>query len=89
MTTPLGMDPEQVRAMAAQFTAGATSIRDLTSSIGSQVETVSWTGADREAFLSEWQTIHVSNLTIVADSLDSAAARANQNATDQEAVSAG
>jgi uncharacterized protein YukE len=89
MTQPyLGMDPEQVRQMAAALTAGATEVRELTASIGAQIEAASWTGQDREAFVSEWQTMHAPGLTLAADALDSAATKANSNADAQEQTSA-
>lgn len=83
----LGMDPEAVRAMAAQMSAGAQQIRDLAAQIGSQVESAPWTGADREKFVSEWQGNHMAALTQVSEAIEQAAQVANQNADQQEQTS--
>jgi len=89
MTGPyLGMDPEQVRAMAGQLAAGATQIRDLASSIGTQVESAPWTGADRDQFVQEWQSTHMQQLVAVADAIDVASQKALSNADQQEQTSA-
>lgn len=89
MTGPyLGMDPEQVRAMAAQLSAGAQQIRDLASGIGAQIEATPWTGADRDQFVGEWQGHHMQALLAVSDSIEHAAQKAQSNADQQEQTSA-
>ncbi|GIH09446.1 hypothetical protein Rhe02_75130 [Rhizocola hellebori] len=89
MTGPyLGMDPEQVRTMASQLTAGAQQVRDLASSLGAQIEATPWTGADRDQFLSDWQSYHVNSLLHVADAIDQASQKAVSNAEQQEQASA-
>jgi uncharacterized protein YukE len=82
------MDPEQVRAMAAQLSTGATQIRDLASSIGAQIEGAAWTGPDRDQFVGEWQGHHMQALLAVSDSIDQASQKALANADQQEQTSA-
>ncbi|HZN17166.1 MAG TPA: WXG100 family type VII secretion target [Micromonosporaceae bacterium] len=87
MTQFLGMNPQEVKTLSTQFSSSADQIRQLVSSLTSQLQCVSWIGADRERFLNDWTSQHVPQLNTVAMALDTASQRAMQNAIDQENVS--
>jgi uncharacterized protein YukE len=82
-----GMDIAAVRALSTQMTHSASEIQQLCSQLTSQLQSASWVGPDREHFVGDWQSTHVTQLTQVVNALNEAAQRANQNALEQENAS--
>lgn len=82
-----GMDIAAVRSLATQMTHSASEIQQLASQLTSQLQSASWVGPDRERFVSDWQSTHVTQLNQVVQALNDAAQRANQNAQEQENAS--
>ena len=82
-----GMDVSAVRALASQMQHSASEIQSLCNQLTSQLQNASWVGPDREHFVGDWQSTHVAQLTQVANALNEAAQRANQNAQEQENAS--
>jgi uncharacterized protein YukE len=82
-----GMDVAAVRSLANQMTHSASEIQQLTNQLTSQLQGTSWVGPDRERFVGDWQSTHVSQLTQVINALHEAAQRAGQNAQEQENAS--
>lgn len=87
MSQFLGMNPDEVRALATQFTHSAEQIRQLGNTLTTQLKNVSWTGPDQVRFQGDWDSTHLPNLTTVAVALDDAARLANQNASEQDQAS--
>ena len=84
----VGADVEQLRALAQLFGDKATSLEDVVNSINGQLHSAGWVGEDADAFKSDWD----SNLTVlvrnVVDSLRERNTSLNQQADEQEKVSA-
>jgi len=87
MSQYLGLDPAAVRQLAQQMRSAAGEIQNLSQQINSQLQNTPWTGPDREAFLGEWQSAHMSQLHTVVSALEQAASTAQRNAEQQEQVS--
>lgn len=83
-----GMDIAGVRSMSQQLTGKAGEIRSLSQQLTSVLQNTQWVGPDREKFLGDWQSSHVTALNNVIQGLEDAATRANQNADQQEQASA-
>ena len=83
-----GMDTDAVRGLATQLSHAHDTIQSLSTQLTNQLQNVQWIGPDREQFVSDWQSQHVSALHTVAQALTDAATRATQNASDQDNVSA-
>lgn len=83
-----GMDTDAVRQLAAQMNQAHETIQQLSAQLTGQLNNVQWIGPDREHFVSNWQSTHVAALHNVAAALSDAAGRANQNASEQDNVSA-
>ena len=82
-----GMDVSAVRALASQMTSSASEIQQIANQLTNQLQTASWVGPDREHFVGDWQSTHVTQLTQVVNALHDAAQRANANAQEQENAS--
>jgi uncharacterized protein YukE len=87
MSQFLGMNPEEVRALAVQFTNSAEQIRQLAGTLTTQLKNVPWSGPDQVRFQGDWDGAHLPNLNTVATALDDAARLANQNAVEQDQAS--
>jgi uncharacterized protein YukE len=84
-----GMDIQAVRQLSSQLKAKADDIRSIMQQLGSQLQNTPWVGPDRERFLGEWQSNHVSALNNVINGLEAASNAATQNAAQQESASNG
>jgi len=87
MAGMVGMNVEEVRALASQLTAAATEVQGITSKLSSKLSSTTWVGNDRQTFESDWTSTHVQNLNRVVEALNHAAQSATRNAADQEGVS--
>lgn len=83
-----GMDTDAVRQLSAQMNHAQEQIRQLTQQLSHSLNSVQWVGPDREQFVNDWQSTHVSSLHNVAQAIEMAAQRATQNASEQDNVSA-
>lgn len=83
-----GMDTDAVRQLAATMNQAKDQIQHLQQQLTTQLQNVNWIGPDREQFVSDWQGQHVPSLQNIIQSIETAAQRATQNATDQDQVSA-
>lgn len=88
MTQFTGMDIAGVRQLSSTLTHKAGEIRTLMQQVTSQLQSTQWVGSDRQRFESDWTGQHCQQLNTVAQSLEEAAQRANQNAQEQESTSA-
>jgi uncharacterized protein YukE len=89
MSTFTGMDVPAVRSLAGQMNQCASEIRQVMNQLTHSLQNTQWVGPDREQFLSNWQGQHVTQLNQVAQSLEEASQRAQQNANEQEQASGG
>lgn len=87
MSQYLGLDPTAVRNLANQMNHAAAEIKNLTGQLTNMLQNTPWTGPDREQFVNEWQSTHVSQLTNVANAIEQASQHANANAAQQEQAS--
>lgn len=82
-----GMDIGQIRSLARQMDDEAAEIRTVVQQMTSQLESASWSGTDRERFIAEWRSRHVTALLKVATGLEQASRQAREHARQQEAAS--
>lgn len=82
-----GMNIEEVRSLATQLNAKAEEIRGIMSTLTNALQGTNWVGPDRERYVSEWQSHHVTALNSVINGLQTAAQAATANASEQEAAS--
>lgn len=82
-----GMDIAEVQALSAQLTHASEEINQLANTLTSKLEAVSWSGPDRDRFVSDWQGQHKSALLQISQALQGAATSATQNAQAQEQAS--
>jgi len=83
----LGLDPEQMDALATKMTNEASTISDIVTQITSQVNSTWWQGPDAERFKGEWEGTHSSALRNAADALDQVAQLVRSEAQQQRQVS--
>ncbi len=86
MGQPSGMIVDEVLAMAAQLSAAADQIRQLTNTLNVQVQQATWWGADHDRFVTDFNN-QVPSLFAIADALSGFANRANTNAQEQISIS--
>ncbi len=89
MSSYLGLDPTAVRSLASQLSNAAGEIKNIMGQLTNSLQNTPWTGPDREHFVNDWQSNHVTQLTNVANALETASQQANQNAQQQEQASNG
>jgi hypothetical protein len=87
MPVTSGMDVNAVRELAVHMENSSGQIEQLQAALSSALESTPWLGPDRERFLGEWRSGHVTQLMNVANSLREAAIVARKNADEQEAAS--
>ena len=83
----VGMDIDAVRALATQMNNNADQIQNLMNTMTTQLQNTNWVGPDREKFLGDWQSTHVSQLNNVITGLQQASQDAQRNAGEQETAS--
>lgn len=88
MSTFVGADVEELRALAAELEAGAGELRDLSSELSGAIAAAeSWQGPDARRCKDEWGTLAQSSMADVADALETAGRIVQRNADEQEGVS--
>lgn len=83
----LGMNPEEVRALAQQMTGAASDIEALAQRITSSLQGTTWQGNDRTQFESEWTGSCTSQIRNVCSALTDTADKARRNADEQISAS--
>jgi uncharacterized protein YukE len=78
-----GMDIAEVQRLAAQLHTAASDLRTMANNLTTALGNTTWIGPDRQRFESDWQSIHASQISHVADALDQASNNAHQNAQQQ------
>lgn len=85
----LGMDTEQARSLAQQFTKTADELESqIVRTLGKQIAASPWKGMAADAFRNQWQSIFAPNVRVVAAELRSASETLNKNLAAQEQTSA-
>ena len=79
----LGMNPEEVNALAQQMTAAAADIEGLAQRITSALQSTTWNGNDRSQFESEWTGSCTTQIRTVCTALTEAADKARRNVQEQ------
>jgi uncharacterized protein YukE len=87
MALTMGMDPGQVHALAGQMRQSAGEIEAIISKLTGMLQGTAWIGQDRAQFEGEWNGTYTSQLRNVAEALNTAAQRADAEATQQEQAS--
>ncbi|GGH42229.1 hypothetical protein [Microbacterium album] len=82
-----GLDVQQVRQLSAQLNARASDIENILATLTSALNATQWEGPDATQFRNDWSGQHTAALRNVASALKDAAARAQQNAAQQEQTS--
>lgn len=83
----LGMTPEDVEGLAAEFALRADELDATLQAIGARLDATSWRGADRDAFESDWRGELVAAIAALATALREAGVLASANASQQRQVS--
>jgi len=83
----LGLDPEQMEALASKMTNEATTISDIATTITSQVNSTWWQGPDAERFKGEWEGTHSTALRNAAEALEQVSQVVRSEAQQQRQVS--
>jgi hypothetical protein len=79
-----GADVAALRRFAADCDRRRHAIDAVRTRLGARLESLAWTGPDRERFLGEWRSVHAVALAAVAAELAAAARRAGDHAARQE-----
>ena len=82
-----GMDIIEVRSLAQQLNNASQEIQQLAQQLTTRLQNTPWVGADRERFVSDWESQHRQGLQQVVSALQHASQLATQNASEQENVS--
>lgn len=87
MSNFTGMDVNEVRSLAQRMNQSADQITDLQNQLTSALQSAPWVGPDREQFVGEWESTHVTALSNVVAGLQDASQKAERNAAEQESTS--
>lgn len=83
----LGLDPDQMDALASKMTTEAGTIKQIATAITGQLNSTWWQGPDAERFKGEWQGTHAAALNRAAEALDAVSQLVKQEASQQRQVS--
>lgn len=88
MTGLVGADTDELRALAADVTAGAAELRDLTAELARGIESAhDWQGPDASRCKDEWASFASVQMAGVADALQTAGALLEAQAQEQDVAS--
>jgi hypothetical protein len=82
-----GLDIGAVRSLSTQMTNSASQIRQIMTSLTSQLANTPWVGPDQQRFEGDWHGTYCSQLQAVINGLEHAAQVTTQNANQQESAS--
>ncbi|SHH03395.1 hypothetical protein SAMN05443575_3145 [Jatrophihabitans endophyticus] len=88
MTGVLGMDIEQVQALATSMQTNSDAIAQATAQLTSQIDATHWTGQDQMKFRSDWDSIYAVQLRNVVEQLQDRYTHLRAEA-DQQAQASG
>ena len=88
MTNVLGMDIEQVQALASSMQTNSESIAQATAQLTSQIDSTTWHGQDQMKFRSDWDSIYSVQLRNVVEQLQERYTHLRSEA-DQQAQASG
>lgn len=87
MAENIGQVAEDVDALSAEFEARAADLEDLKADITAKIHGTTWTGPDRERFVSDWEGQLSQNITQLIQQLRGASQQAADNAQQQREAS--
>jgi len=85
--TVLGMDIEQVHALASSMQQNAEAINTATAQLTSQIDSTQWTGQDQSQFRSDWDSIYSVQLRNVVQALQERYTHLRAEADQQQQAS--
>ena len=85
----LGLDPDQMKALANTMQKEAGSIEQSAGQLDSKLRSAYWEGPDQKKFLGEWEGTHKKALKAAVDLLKSASKRINTEVAQQQQASGG
>lgn len=88
MTELTGMDINQIFKLARDMSTEAVAVELLIGPLGPTLENAPWVGPDRDRFIDEWKTRHLTPLLDLIQALRDAAVKAKAHADDQVRASA-
>ncbi|MGI5189413.1 WXG100 family type VII secretion target [Promicromonospora sp. CA-289599] len=83
-----GLDVEAVRSLANTLRTQAEGVRQVVTTITSQMSQTQWNGQDATQFQEEWDGTHAAKLNEIAAALEQYGTTADNNANTQESTSA-
>ncbi|MEV0951724.1 WXG100 family type VII secretion target [Promicromonospora sp. NPDC050249] len=83
-----GLDVEAVRSLANTLRTQAEGVRQVVTTITSQMSQTQWNGQDATQFQEEWDGTHAAKLNEIAAALEAYGTTADNNANTQESTSA-
>jgi uncharacterized protein YukE len=83
-----GLDVEAVRSLANTLRTQAEGVRQVVTTITSQMAQTQWNGQDATQFQEEWDGTHAAKLNEIAAALEAYGTTADNNANTQESTSA-
>ncbi|MDO4791634.1 MAG: WXG100 family type VII secretion target [Buchananella hordeovulneris] len=87
MANMIGMNVEEVRALAGTFEQKAGELDNIISTVESKLGATTWVGKDADQFRNDWNSRLKPDLKRAAEELRKAAGTAKTNATAQENTS--
>ena len=82
-----GLDVEAVRSLANTLRTQAEGVRQVVTTITSQMSQTHWNGQDATQFQEEWDGTHAAKLNEIAAALEAYGTTADNNAANQESTS--
>jgi uncharacterized protein YukE len=82
-----GLDVEAVRSLANTLRTQAEGVRQVVSTITSQMAQTQWNGTDAVQFQEEWDGTHAAKLNEIAAALETYGTTADNNANMQDETS--
>jgi uncharacterized protein YukE len=82
-----GLDVEAVRSLANTLRTQAEGVRQVVTTITSQMDQTQWNGSDAVQFQEEWSGTHAAKLNEIAAALETYGTTADNNAAMQEETS--
>jgi uncharacterized protein YukE len=82
-----GLDVEAVRSLANTLRTQAEGVRQVVTTITSQMSQTQWNGPDASQFQEEWDGTHAAKLQEIAAALEAYGTTADNNANTQESTS--
>jgi len=85
--TVLGMDIEQVQALASSMQQNSEQISTATAQLTSQIDATQWTGQDQQTFRNDWDSIYSVQLRNVVNALQERYTHLRAEADQQQQAS--